>query len=106
MPPMKFTCPLRPALVSLALLAGVTFGSGCASNALGQRFPDPISTLKIGHDTENDVVTKLGSPFRRTLDTQGRTVLTFLWADGDGAGTSCIVALNQDGVVALVDVAR
>ena len=48
----------------------------------------------------------MGQPYRRTLDTRGRVLLTYVWADGQGGGETCLVALNEDGIVALVDVTR
>ena len=73
-------------------------------------FEQPISELeakieelrKVGHDTEKDVVTKMGQPFRRTTDAQGRAVLTYVWADGKGHGEKCVIAFNKNGLVYVV----
>jgi len=91
---------LRSGLLIISLLS-----VACGGVQLGQPYPEPTTTLKIGYDREEDVLAKMGPPYRRTLDSRGRLLLTYIWADGQGAGQSCLVALNEDGIVALVDVA-
>ena len=86
-----------------ALLAASLFACGGAQ--LGRPYPEPTTTLKVGYDREGDVLAKMGAPYRRTLDSRGRMLFTYLWADGKGAGQSCLVAFNEDGIVSLVDVA-
>ena len=94
---------LTRALIALALSLSL---SGCANNSLGIRYPAPETTVKLGHDTVSDVVTKMGSPFRRSVDSKGRTILTYVWADGSSESRTCIIAFNTDGVAAILDVAK
>ena len=95
----------RLGALGLALFAMVALGA-CGATSLGRHFDDPTQLVKVGYDREEDVVAKMGRPYRRTLDTRGRVLLTYIWADGSGGGETCIVALNEVGIVSLVDVAR
>ncbi|MEC9071330.1 MAG: hypothetical protein VX938_03085 [Myxococcota bacterium] len=88
-----------------ALLAASLVTPACGGAQLGRPYPEPTTTLKVGYDREEDVLAKMGAPYRRTLDSRGRMLFTYLWADGEGAGQSCLVAFNEDGIVSLVDVA-
>lgn len=91
---------LRQEARGLLLLA---FLSSCAGPSLGRRFPDPAETLKIGFDRREDVIRKMGSPYRVTVGPEGRELLVYLWADGRGQGEKCVVGLNADGVVYVVE---
>ena len=102
--PWTLGLPVRR-IGAVVVIVSLVFGA-CGGVQLGRPFPEPTSTLKIGYDREADVIAKMGAPYRRTLDSRGRLLLTYLWADGEGQGQTCLVALNEDGVVALVDVAR
>lgn len=89
-----------------AATVAITVG-GCASLSLGSRFPiNPRQQIKVGHDTEKDVITKMGQPFRRATDAQGRAILTYVWADGKGYGEKCVVAFNKNGLVYVVEVVQ
>lgn len=93
-------------IVTTTCLALSFLALGCASNSLGLRYPSPAKTIKLGYDTESDVVKKMGRPFRRSIDTKGRTILTYVWADGNSASRTCIVSFNADGIAAILDVAK
>ena len=95
---------LSRTFVALALCFSLV--GGCANNSLGLRYPAPETTIKLGHDTVSDVVTKMGSPFRRSIDSKGRKVLTYVWADGAAESRTCIIAFNIDGIAAILDVAK
>lgn len=84
--------------VALALLAG------CAGAHIGRPLPvDPRETLKVGHHRKSDAVRELGQPYRVSTDSRGRELLTYVWADGAGEGNKCIIALNENEVIYLVE---
>lgn len=88
-------------IISLALFA-VT---ACAPTRIGRNYRvDPRATIKVGYDSKRDVAKKMGPPFRKSVDSQGREIFTYVWADGNGAGEKCIVAFNKNGVAYLVEV--
>lgn len=92
------------AVVAVAIT--VTVG-GCATLSLGSRFPiNPRQEIKVGHDTEKDVINKMGQPFRRATDAQGRAILTYVWANGKGYGEKCVIAFNKNGLVYVVEVVQ
>jgi hypothetical protein len=73
--------------------------------AIGRRFAvNPQTALKVGHDQKSDVLRKMGQPYRRFVDSEGREVFTYVWADGRGAGQKAIIAFNRNNVVYLVEV--
>jgi hypothetical protein len=77
----------------------------CSSFRLGRRLKaDPQTELKIGHDQKADVERKLGRPFRSFVDSEGREVYTYLWADGEGHGQKVLIAFNKNDVVYLIEV--
>ena len=91
-------------LVTLFALAVTVLA--CTNLRLGRRFPiDPRSELKIGHDQKTDVLRKMGQPYRRFVDSEGREVFSYVWADGEGQGQKAIIAFNNNDVVYLVEVA-
>jgi hypothetical protein len=78
---------------------------GCAPLTLGRPFgADPALEIKAGHDLRKDVIGKMGQPFRRGVDSRGREIFTYVWADGVGGGSKCLIAFNKNGVVSLVEV--
>ena len=88
--------------IGLALMIVI---SGCFPVTLGRKFQsDPRSTLKVGFHKEADVVALMGRPFRRSMDDSGRTILVYLWADGEGEGEKCVVGFNEMGVVHSIEV--
>jgi hypothetical protein len=94
------------AIILITMFAMFAPSLACTSMALGRRFPiDPRSGLKIGHDQKRDVLRKMGQPYRRFVDTEGREVFTYVWADGKGQGQKAIIAFNANDVVYLVEVA-
>ena len=66
---------------------------------------DPLSEIKIGHDQKQDVLRKMGPPYRAFVDSRGHEVLTYVWANGKGAGRKYLIALNENDVVYLIEVA-
>ncbi len=87
-------------------LLAATLLAGCGSVSIGRRFPiNPVAELKVGHDQKQDVIRKMGQPYRRFVDSQGHEVFTYVWADGNGAGQKCVIAFNKNNVVYLVEVA-
>ena len=96
--PSSWLCLTAASLSAAALLS-------CASMALGRRFPmDPRTGLKVGHDQKSDVLKKMGQPFRRFVDSAGREVFTYVWANGKRAGQKAIIAFNKNHVVYLIEV--
>jgi len=93
-------------LITTAALGLTLLATGCANNSLGLRYPAPSKTIKLGYDSEADVVQKMGPPFRRSVDSKGRTILTYVWADGGSQSRTCIVGFNAVGIAAVLDVAR
>lgn len=94
-------------LKAITALLLLLFMVACASVSLGRRFPiDPAAELKVGHDRKADVLRKMGKPYRSSVDSEGREILTYVWADGDGHGEKCVIALNKNNVVYLVEVAQ
>ena len=101
--PRRLAAALRRGSLAVLLSSAV---AGCGSMALGHRFPiNPATDIKIGHDRVDDVVRKMGTPYRRFTDAKGRQILTYVWADGDGAGQKCVVAFNEAGLAYVVEVA-
>ena len=88
----------------LATLLVLVILAGCGSVTVGRRLSvDPRSELKVGYDAKADVVKKLGQPFRKTVDSKGHEVWTYVWADGNGGGQKYTVAFNGADVVFLVE---
>ena len=91
--------PAAGALMIIALL------SGCSALSLGAPFKvNPHQAIKVGHDAQKDVLRKMGTPYRRLQDPQGREIFTYIWADGKGHGEKCTIAFNKNGLVTLVEV--
>ena len=89
-------------LVAVLLLCGSV---ACGPLWLGARFPiNPQTDLKIGHDQKSDVLRKLGRPYRTFVDSAGREVFTYLWADGEGNGEKAVIAFNKNNVIYLIEV--
>ena len=79
--------------------------AACASTSLGRRFAvNPLDAIKVGHDQKKDILKKMGRPYRRSVDSRGREVFTYLWADGKGAGQKCTIGFNKSDVVYVVEV--
>ncbi len=77
----------------------------CGPLGLGARFPvNPQTDLKIGHDQKSDVLRKMGRPYRSFVDSDGREVFTYLWADGRGNGEKAVIAFNKNNVIYLIEV--
>ncbi len=88
----------------LRSLVVVTFlmTSGCAT--VGHEFPTaPVSTIKIGETTQNDIYTTFGNPWRTGLDngmktwTYGNYYYTLF---GDGSTEDLVIKFDKNGVVA------
>ena len=89
--------------IALCLFVAATL-AGCSPVTVGRRLSaDPRSELKVGYDSKPDVVKKLGPPFRKTVDSKGHEVWTYVWADGNGGGQKYTVAFNGADVVFLVE---
>jgi hypothetical protein len=89
-------------LVAVLLLCG---SLACGPLWLGARFPiNPQTDLKIGHDQKSDVLRKMGRPYRTFVDSEGREVFTYLWADGEGNGEKAVIAFNKNEVIYLIEV--
>jgi hypothetical protein len=90
----------------LRLATGVALAGlvACAAPGLGHRFAMNPNDLKVGHDEKEDVLRKMGQPYRRFVDSKGREVFVYVWADGQGNGEKCIIAFNEDDAVYLVEV--
>jgi hypothetical protein len=76
--------------------------SGCAT--VGHEFPTaPVSTIKIGETTQNDIYTTFGNPWRTGLDNGMKT-----WTYGnyyyslfnDGSTEDLVIKFDNRGVVA------
>tara|TARA_B100001123_G_C14833109_1_gene836991 strand:+ start:140 stop:442 length:303 start_codon:yes stop_codon:yes gene_type:complete len=90
--------------VGIVVCVALSLGAGCSSLRLGAKFKvDPASAIKIGHDTKKDVLHKLGQPKRRSVDTEGRVIFTYIWANGDGGGQVYTVAFNKNDIVYVVE---
>lgn len=88
----------------LVVLVGLFIG-GCFPVTLGRGFQtDPRTTLKIGFHQEGDVVALMGRPFRKSIDASGRTILVYLWTDGEGDGEKCVIGFNDIGVIHSIEV--
>lgn len=95
----------REALVALLSILLFSFITGCFPVTLGKRFQsDPRSTVKIGFHQEGDVIALMGRPYRKSVDESGRTILVYLWADGEGDGEKCVIGFNELGVVHSLEV--
>jgi hypothetical protein len=89
-------------LIVVALVCG---SLACTPIWLGRRFQaDPQTALKVGHDQKSDVLRKMGRPYRKFVDSQGREVFTYLWADGNGNGQKAVIAFNKNNVIYLIEV--
>lgn len=89
-------------LIVVVLVCG---SMACGPLWLGRRFQaDPQTALKIGHDQKSDVLRKLGRPYRSFVDSEGREVFTYLWADGEGNGQKAVIAFNKNNIVYLIEV--
>ena len=83
----------------------ILFCASCFPLSLGRRFSsDPHKVVKVGFHQEQDVLDLLGRPYRRTIDSNGRLLLVYLWADGEGAGEKCVIGFNELGVVHSLEV--
>lgn len=90
---------------TLGLLITLCMLTQCSPIRLGARFKArPTEAIKVGHDRQADVLKKMGTPYRRSVDPKGRSLFTYVWTDGEGNGEKCTVAFNKNGVVALVEV--
>lgn len=91
------------AVVVYAVLAFRLLG-GCAGAQIGRPLPcDPRTALRIGHHKKSDALRALGQPYRTSTDSRGRELLTYVWADGRGEGRKCIIALNENEIVYLIE---
>ena len=87
------------------ITTGLLLLQACAPLSMGRPFRvDPEIALKPGHDSRGDVLSKMGQPFRKSVDAQGREIFTYLWADGKGNGQKCIILFNKNKTVAWVEV--
>ncbi len=92
-------------LYGLVFLLVMVLVSSCGSARIGRKFTiDPRGELKVGHDRKSDVLRKMGQPYRKFVDSDGREVFTYVWADGKGGGEKCTIAFNKNGMVYLVEV--
>lgn len=92
---------LRKTLGGLAVMIFL-MTSGCAT--VGHDFPTaPVSTIKIGETTQNDIYTTFGAPWRTGLDNGMKT-----WTYGsyyyslfsDGSTEDLVIKFDNRGVVA------
>jgi outer membrane protein assembly factor BamE (lipoprotein component of BamABCDE complex) len=95
-----FAGMLRKTLGGL-VVAVLLLTSGCAT--VGHEFPTgPVSTIKIGETTQNDIYTTFGSPWRTGLDsgmktwTYGNYYYTLF---GDGSTEDLVIKFDKRGVV-------
>ena len=89
----------------MGIILAVSILTHCSPITLGNRFKvRPTQAVKVGHDHQKDVLKKMGPPYRRNVDPNGRTLFTYVWADGKGSGEKCTIAFNKNGVVTLVEV--
>jgi hypothetical protein len=89
----------------LIVVALICVFVACTPLWLGRRFPiDPQAELKVGHDQKSDVLRKMGRPYRSFVDSEGREVFTYLWADGEGNGQKAVIAFNKNNVIYLIEV--
>jgi outer membrane protein assembly factor BamE (lipoprotein component of BamABCDE complex) len=87
--------------IAALLLASL---AACSPVTVGRRLTaDPRSEVKVGYDAKPDVMKKLGQPYRKTVDSKGHEVWTYVWADGNGGGQKYTVAFNGADVVFLVE---
>ena len=92
-------------MVLLIVVVLVCGSVACGPLWLGARFPvNPQTDLKIGHDQKSDVLRKMGRPYRTFVDSDGREVFTYLWADGEGNGQKAVIAFNKNNIVYLIEV--
>ena len=90
--------------IGVLIIGALGLGSACSALRLGGKFKvDPLSAIKIGHDTKKDVLHKMGQPKRRSIDSEGREIFTYIWANGEGSGQVCTVAFNKNDVVYVVE---
>ena len=83
----------------------ISLMTACFPVQLGRGFQaDPRTTIKVGFHQEGDVLALLGRPYRKTIDPMGRTILVYLWADGDGNGEKCVIGFNEVGLVHSIEV--
>ena len=77
----------------------------CSALTVGRPFQvNPLEAIKIGYDTQKDVLQKMGTPQRRVVDHHGRDIFTYFWADGKGEGASCTIAFNRNQIVYVLEV--
>jgi hypothetical protein len=97
----RFDGLLRKALGGLVVMIFLMV-SGCAT--VGHEFPTaPVSTIKIGETTQNDIYTTFGAPWRTGLDNGMKT-----WTYGnyyyslfsDGSTEDLVIKFDNRGVVA------
>ena len=95
----------RRSLLRCASLFGATLVIGCSPVTIGSPFRvNPYKAIKIGHDSRKDIINKMGEPYRKNIDAQGREIFTYVWADGKGNGRKCVILFNKNNLVALVEV--
>ncbi len=88
-----------------SLLFLLSLGTACGPMTIGRPFSvNPEVSIKVGHDQKKDVLKKMGQPFRRNKDAEGREIYTYVWADGKGGGQKCIIVFNKAQTVAIVEV--
>lgn len=97
----QFAGLLRKTLGGLIVMM-LLMTSGCAT--VGHEFPTaPVSTIKIGETTQNDIYTTFGAPWRTGLDNGMKT-----WTYGnyyyslfsDGSTEDLVIKFDNRGVVA------
>ncbi len=75
-------------LLAAALLLPLLSG-GCAS--AGRNFDDSqVSKIQKGVTTEQDLITMFGQPEQRSMNSEGQTVLTWMYTHGHVNGKSFI----------------
>ena len=75
-------------LLPIALVSAALF-AGCAS--VGNNFDDSkVSQIKKGETTEAELIQIFGEPQNRTVNSEGRTVLTWTYAESKVRGESFI----------------
>ena len=75
-------------LLPIALVSAALF-AGCAS--VGNNFDDSkVSQIKKGETTEAELIQIIGEPQNRTVNSEGRTVVTWTYAESQVRGESFI----------------
>lgn len=94
----------RILFLPMASLLAASLLAACSPLTLGRDFGDTPQKIKIGHHTAKDVVGMMGPPYRRTIDPSGHEIYTYLWADGTGGGSKCVIAFNKQSEVVVIEV--